>query len=206
MIVGHVHISISISKLGPSIPSVNLPPGLTCDLRCGCAKKCYARKGRFAFKHVKELLQRNYDVWINDPEGYERDVKCAAYTARFFRFHSAGDIPDPNYLRMMVRVARECPNTSFLCFTKKYGIVNDFIEHEGIAALPKNLNIVFSAWGLFLPENPYNLPVAYIRFKKQETYIPTNALPCSGYCGECVQTGRSCWDLKTGESVVFNEH
>ena len=206
MVVGHVHISNGISKLGPAIPSVNLPPVITCDKMAGCAKKCYARKGRFSFKHVKELLRRNLDVWENDPDGYERDVKIAAYTSRFFRFHSSGDIPDANYLAMMVRVATSCPHTSFLCFTKKYAIVNQYIESNGIQAMPPNLHIVYSAWGSFIPDNPFNLPVAYIRFKKVETFIPKDAHQCSGYCGECVQTGRSCWDLKQGESVVFNEH
>lgn len=206
MIAGHVHISNSISKLGPSIPSVNLPPIITCDQSIGCAKKCYARRGRFAFGSVKNLLQQNYDIWLNDPETYERDIYVAAFTSRFFRFHSSGDIPDASYLEMMTRVAEKCPMTDFLCFTKKFGLVNSYISENGIDSIPSNLTIVFSAWGDFIPDNPNNLPVAYIKFKKQETNIPESARPCMGYCGECVQSGNSCWDLKPGESVVFNEH
>ena len=202
----HVHISNGISKLGSAIPSVNLPPIITCDPKAGCAKKCYARKGRFAFSHVKSLLQNNLEIWMTNPERFERDVQSAAYTSRFFRFHSSGDIPDANYLAMMVRVAEWCPQTSFLCFTKKYKIVNDYLEANGEDSIPENLNIVFSAWGDFLPDNPHNLPVAYIRFKKEDTYIPDDAIECSGYCGECVQTGHSCWHLNRGQSVVFNEH
>ena len=38
------------------------------------------------------------------------------------------------------------------------------------------------------------------------TDIPADARPCPSYCGDCVATGMSCWDLKRGESVVFNEH
>lgn len=203
---GHVHISNGISKLGSSIPSVNLPPVVTCDPRAGCAKKCYARKGRFAFPRVKQLLQRNLDIWKRDPDGFERDVAIAAYTSRFFRFHSSGDIPDPAYLEMMVRVASRCQQTSFLCFTKKCDIVNAFIRANGDEAIPSNLRIVFSAWGDYRPDNPFDLPVAYIRFRKTETYIPDCARPCGGYCGDCVRTGSSCWDLRRGEAVVFNEH
>ena len=204
MTPGHVHISTSISKLGAAIPSVNLPPVITCNTAAGCAKKCYARKGRFAFKHIKDLLQRNFDIWREDPDGYERDVAIAAFTSRFFRFHSSGDIPDDAYLLMMIRVAGKCPNTSFLCFTKKYEIVDNYIDSGGI--VPDNLHIVFSAWGDYVPTNKHNLPVAYIRFKNQPTKIPGDAFPCPGYCGNCVATGCSCWDLKPGESVVFNEH
>jgi len=206
LVAQHVHVSRSISKLGVNIPSVNLPPVITCDQSVGCARKCYARKGRFSFGHVKDLLQQNLEIWQHDSEGYERDVTIAAFTSRFFRFHSSGDIPDSGYFKMMTRVAMACPQTSFLCFTKKCAIVNQYISEFGLVAIPSNLHIVFSAWGSWLPDNPHNLPVAYIRFKNGETSIPEGAFPCNGYCGECVQTGHSCWDLKSGQSVVFNEH
>lgn len=182
---------------------MSVPPVVTCRHGAPCCSKCYARKGRFSFRHNKELLRRNLDIWRTDPEGFERDLVCAAYTSRFFRFHSAGDIPDAAYLEMMVRVAEACKYTSFLCFTKKYELVNAYLrEHR----LPPNLKIVFSAWKDFQPENPFDLPVAYIKFKHEETSIPDDAMHCSGYCGACVQTGRSCWDLQPGQSVYFDEH
>lgn len=204
MIVGHVHISRGITKLGESIPSVNLPPVLTCREDAPCFKHCYARKGRFAFQHNKDLLNRNLEVWREDPDGFERDVRIAVFQSRFFRFHSSGDIPDAAYLGMMVRVAASCPKTNILCFTKKFELVNEFIRENG--SLPGNLNIVFSAWGDFIPDNPYGLPVAYIRLRHESSSIPESARQCPGYCGDCIQTGCSCWDLKPGESVVFNEH
>lgn len=206
MNMNHVHVSRGITKLGQNIPSVSLPPGLTCRSDAQCVRLCYARKGRFAFRHNKDLLQRNLDIWRTDPEGYERDVTIAAFTSRFFRYHSAGDIPDSNYIHMMCRVARACPATSFLCFTKKYELVDQFISENGLP--PENLNIVYSAWGDLVPENPYHMPVAYIKFKNQDNFIPENAIPCSGYCGQCVQTGRSCWDMRRGtdDCVVFNQH
>ena len=202
----HLHVSRGITKLGQSIPSVSLPPVITCRADAPCARVCYARKGRFRFTHNMELLQNNLDLWHEDPEGFERDLTIAAYTSRFFRYHSAGDIPDDAYLAMMVRVADACPGTGFLCFTKKFELVNRYIAQSGM--LPSNLNMVFSAWGSFLPENPWGLPVAYIRFRKGENHIPDNARQCSGYCGECVQTGCSCWDLRRGcsDCVVFNQH
>ena len=181
---------------------------LTCRPDAPCKLKCYAKKGRFSFQHNKDLLAKNLDIWKNDPHGFECDVTVAAYTARYFRYHSAGEIPDSSYIWMMTRVANRCPYTSFLCFTKKYELVNEFIRDNGIFMVPPNLHLVLSAWGdNFLPDNPYKLPVAYIRLKKEPvTTIPEDAHECSGFCGECVQSGLSCWDLKSGESVVFNEH
>ena len=211
MVFEHVHISRGITKLGTNIPSVSLPAGITCRSDAPCFKKCYARRGRFAFTHNKSLLETNLDIWQNDPQQFERDVIIASFHSKFFRWHSAGDIPDVGYLDMMVRVATRLPDTSFLCFTKKYELVNSYIESNG--ELPQNLHMVFSVWGEWKPQNPYKLPMAYIRFKKSDHGIPVNAKRCPKYCGECVMSGCSCWDLKRGEDqfgrvdcVVFDEH
>lgn len=205
MIYERTHISHGVSKLGADIPSVNLPPVTTCREDAPCFKGCYARKGRFSFQHNKDLLQTNYEIWLNAPEQYESDIKVAAFHSRFFRYHSSGDIPSKEYLHMMVRIANELPHTAFLCFTKKFEMINEYIDEHG--AFPANLSIVLSAWGNWKPENPHNLPVAYICFKKQDSGdIPACAKKCPKYCGECVMSGCSCWDLKTGESVAFDEH
>ena len=82
-------------------------------------------------------------------------------------------------------------------------IVNAYLNAGNL--LPENLSIVYSAWGDFIPENPHNLPMAYVRFKKGECVIPEYAMECTGYCGECV-SGKSCWSMGKGEAVVFNEH
>lgn len=204
MVLEHVHISRGVSKLGADIPSVNLPPGCTCRPNAPCFKRCYARKGRFMFTHNQALLQRNLDVWRQDAEQYERDVTIAAFHSRFFRWHSSGDIPDAAYLSMMVRIAQALPNTSFLAFTKKFELINEYIRSNG--SLPDNLRVVFSAWGSFMPVNPYDLPIAYVKLRRTPCDIPPAAFQCPKYCGECVMSGCSCWDLKPGQSVCFNEH
>ena len=204
MLYDHVHISHGVSKLGADIPSVSLPVGVTCRADAPCFKKCYARRGRFCFQRNRAYLETNLALWRNDPEFFEREVTIAAYPARFFRWHSSGDIPDMAYLEMMTRVAENLPDTRFLAFTKKYELIDDYINSHG--SLPENLIIVLSAWGDFKPANPHDLPVAYIRFKKETMDIPADARPCPSYCGDCVATGMSCWDLEQGESVVFNEH
>ena len=204
MVHDHVHISYGVSKLGADIPSVNLPVGCTCRKDAPCFKKCYARRGRFSFMRNRAYLETNLELWHCDPRFFEQEVTIAAFRSRFFRWHSSGDIPDADYLAMMVRIARNLHKTRFLCFTKKYELVNAYIAAHG--ALPDNLTVVLSAWGSFQPENPYDLPVAHIRFRHEAAPIPENARPCPSYCGDCVTTGMSCWDLKRGEAVVFHEH
>lgn len=205
MVPAHVHISKGVSKLSPNIPSVSLPVGLTCRENAPCKEKCYASKGRFCFRRNKSLLDLNMEIWKQDPLQYERDVVIAAFSSRFFRWHVAGDIPDANYLEMMVRVAAGLPGTKFLAFTKKFELINDYIASHP-DEIPGNLSIVLSAWGDFLPENPFNLPVAYVRLKKGDNKIPPHARPCSKFCGDCVVTGKDCWNLRLGEAVVFDEH
>lgn len=205
MTAEHIHVSTGITKLGTGIPSVSLPPLCTCRPNAPCRAKCYAMKGRWRFGHNKDLLQKNLRVWKENPEEFRREVVAASIFSQYFRWHSAGDIPDMAYLEMMVSVAEYLPYTKFLCFTKKFELVNQYLDAH--KSFPKNLCIVLSAWGSFLPANPYNLPVAYVRFKKgEQNLVPADARRCSNYCGDCVMSGCSCWNLKNGESVCFNEH
>lgn len=210
MASGHVHISRGNTKLGENIPSVNLPVGCTCRVDAPCYKKCYARRGRFAFSRNKSLLESNLKIWRENPVLFERDILIAAFTSKFFRWHSSGDIPDENYFEMMIRVANKLPETKFLCFTKKYELVNGFLDNGGI--LPDNLVVVFSVWDS-MPDNHHYLPGAFVRFKHGESIVPDVAKKCPNFCGDCVMTGCSCWDLKRGiqetrfvDCVFFDEH
>ena len=201
-----VRISTTNSKLG-LIPSVNLVPVVTCRENCPCVKECYAMRGNFRFANVRKSMEQNYEYYKSNPEKYFEEIKLAINNGMvsyaYFRWHAAGDIVDKQYFEYMVKVAEQLPLTSFLAFTKKFEIVNEYIKDHG--ALPQNLNIVFSAWGAdFKIDNPYRLPVAYVRFKDDEKTgtIPTDAVECSGDCTTCLQ----CWKIKAGQSVVFKKH
>ena len=105
------------------------------------------------------------------------------------------------YLEGMCKVARKNKGTHYLCFTKKFKIVNDFLAQG--KRIPKNLSIVFSAWSEWIPENPYNLPMTYVWGKDFENdLIPVDAIPCGGKCYEC----QACWQLKKGQTVFFKKH
>lgn len=206
--INSIKISMGNSKLGKAIPSVNLPPIITCRKDAPCAKsgKCYACKGRFRFKNVQNTMRINYELWKSNPKAYEKAIIDVALMYSHFRFHSAGDIPEAAYLNMMCNVAMMCPNTKFLAFTKQYEIVNDFFNEN---VIPDNLTIVFSAWNNEITfDNPHGFPVAYVRLKHVECDIPANAIECSGFCGDCVNTECNCWDMKrnVNDCVVFNEH
>lgn len=201
-----VNISTSVSKLGVAIPTVNLPAGVTCRSNAPCAHDCYACKGNFRFANVQKSHINNLNTYLSNPDVYFGiiDLRLQAIPYKFFRYHSSGDIVDMNYLEHMVILAEKHMQTRFLCFTKKYELVNKYLE--GHKEFPENLIIVLSNWGEFHCENPYDLPTAWVRLRKIETEIPENANKCSGFCGSCVNTEASCWNLKKNESVVFKQH
>ena len=196
-----VSISAKNSKMGP-IPSVSLPPIITCKNCASCAKKCYAAKLCRLRKSVREAYDRNYKILIEDRDSYFLQIKAAAMVTRFFRWHVSGDIVDIDYLDRMVKIARELKNTDFLAFTKNYDDVNEYFKSH---KKPANLHLIFS-----LPfdgariDNPHNLPTAAVILKGQDP-DPSYKV-CGGNCTECACRGVGCWQLKKGETIAFNEH
>ena len=203
----NVRISTTNTKLGYQIPSISLLPQLSCRADAPCAKGCYGKKGNFLYKNVIESQTQNYNFYISDPKAYFNEIitylNDAIISYKYFRWHTVGDIVDKQYFNGMIETAKKCKQVKFLCFTKKFNIVNDFIKNGG--TIPKNLKIIYSAWNKsFKVDNPYNLPIAYVYFKKEQMNpdIPALAIPCGGHCPECL----ACWSLKNGQSVFFNQH
>lgn len=174
-------ISKGNSKMG-SIQSISLPSVVTCR-SCDCQKKCYARKLERLRPSVAKAYQRNLDVLQSDPDTYWREVEASIMMSRFFRFHVSGDIPDLNYLEHMVDISDRNKHCQILCFTKKYEIVNGFIESGG--EIPVNLHIIFSAWVGLNMVNPFSFPEAHVRYRDGSTTAKYGAVECGGNCTEC---------------------
>lgn len=200
------HISTTVSKLGAAIPCINLPAIVTCRPDAPCKKLCYATHGRFNFANVKTSIMRNLGAYMQDPAFYFQYISAFMRnsTYRYFRWHSSGDIPEPQYLIGIVKVASENPDVRFLVLTKRYEWVNAYLDEAG--NFPQNLNVVFSVWGSFPVPNPHNLPCAYVDLKNEECNIPETAHECTGSCASCAKTRNSCWNLKRGESTFFHQH
>lgn len=202
----NITISLNNSKLGDLIPSLNLPPVLTCRADAPCKKGCYACKGHWLYANVKASLKNNLDLFLKDPKMFFNDIiellNDGDITFKFFRWFSAGDIVNDTFFQGMIKTAKKCKNTNFLCFTKKFDIINNYLNagHK----IPKNLKIVFSGWDAnFKINNPYNMPAAYVYFNGlSNNHIPEYAIPCKGSCKSC----KACWSLKSGQAVYFNKH
>lgn len=198
-----VKISQGNSKLG-QIKSVSLPASVTCRKDAPCKKKCYALKLSGLRPSVRAAYEHNLNVLKTDPVTYWREVEASIMMSRFFRFHVSGDIPDNVYFAHIVEIAEKNPHCEILCFTKKYDIVNDFLDFGG--KLPNNLHMVFSVWKGLPVDNPHLLPEAHLRYRDGSTTASDAAKECRGNCSDCAITDSGCWSLKHGEQVVFNEH
>jgi len=199
-------ISNKVGKLGESIGTINLPPFITCRADAPCMTDCYACRGNFNFESVKESHRKNLAAYVENPQKFFEilDHQLQMIPYKFFRYHSSGDIIDTRYLEGMCWLARRHKGTQFLCFTKKYEIVNEYLK---LHRKPVNLILVLSNWGEWICENPHNLPTAWVHFKKKDnSNIPIDAIECSGNCGTCCNTESSCWALKKGQSVFFHKH
>lgn len=194
-------VSNGNSKMG-HIPSVSLPPVITCPKNAPCAKKCYAAKLCRIYPSVKKAYENNLNILKNNELEYWYQLQQAAKTTKYFRYHVSGDIVDYTYFNWMVTTAETIPDTMFLAFTKQYDIVNNYIDLFG--KLPDNLKIILSEWGTQKPNNPHNLPTAAVIFKGTDP--DPNYKICGGNCAECACRGVGCWELKQGETIAFYEH
>lgn len=198
-----ISISRGNIKMG-AIPSVSLPACTTCNPDAPCFKKCYALRMARRYKSVANAYAHNLEVLNADIDAYWTQVKAAAITTRFFRYHVSGDIPNMDYLIYMIKTARDLPGTTFLAFTKQYKIVNQYIDTFGADAIPENLKILFSNWGDWKCENPHSLPTCEIILKGSEP-APDWKI-CGGNCTDCACRGVGCWELKPGETIAIFEH
>ena len=124
-----ISISNGNSKMG-HIPSVSLPPIITCTNCDSCAQKCYANKLCRIYPSVKNAYNRNLEILKADRENYFDQIKATAKISAFFRFHVSGDIIDIDYFSRMCKLSRDCKNTKFLVFTKNYNVVNEYLNNH----------------------------------------------------------------------------
>lgn len=199
-----VKISPGNSKMG-AVPSVSLPAYVTCRHDCDCCRQCYARKLERIRKSVREAYASNYRLLQEDPAIYWREVEASVMLSRFFRFHVSGDIPDADYFRHMVSIARMNFHCEILCFTKRFSIVNDYLRESG-GVLPQNLHIIFSGWKGLEMDNPFRLPEAHVLYRDGTTTASPGYITCPGNCASCAVTNSGCWTLLPGQQIAFHEH
>lgn len=210
------------SKLGEHVLNYGMDIMHTCTT-CECKTKgnCYGVHGLFQFGSNMQRAAENFMFWFaNGPEAMREAIQSAIdenQDCEKFRHFEIGDIPNERYLaEVMIPIAIANPGTKFWTYTKKYEIVNRFVDKYGLTAIPENLTIVFSHWmnedGTYFPmDNRYSFPTSeFIPVGKEEELLPhiTHICPCSNpdVIAHCEDCDHPCHDLKHGESMALLEH
>ena len=198
-----VKFSNKNSKMG-AVASVSTLPFLTCPASCAgtCGAKCYAAKLANLRPNVLKNYAINTALAILRPTEYWNQIAEYVRGVRYFRFHVSGDIVNAEYFRRMIEVARDNGKCEFLCFTKRYDVVNSWIDANG--DLPENLHILFSGWQNLTPDNPHNLPETNV-FTCEEDFNEDWKV-CGGNCFNCACRGVGCWQVGKGETIAFKMH
>lgn len=205
-----VHISDKNSKTGPLCNDLAFPI-CTCREDAPCREGgCYCNKGRQQIAVVQAAYARNLRLYNEDPVDFWEQVKFKIKHRPFplFRWTDSGDIPDADFFVGMVDLANAFPDIKFLAYTKKYWIVNEWIDKNG--DLPDNFTVRFSAWHIgWKVENPHNLPVAYVDFKDKtlNPEFPNGTTGCPNQKDKTITCSicRKCWNKRI-QSVKFDQH
>lgn len=188
------------SKLG-NIANINISTEVCRVLKMPCyTTGCYARKGNYLYKNVVGRLEENLQQWVDDPTEFFNQLTLQLSKLSKgdrVRWHASGEIVNSKYFNMMLEVALHMPDLKFLCYTKRYSIINNYLNTG--ATIPDNLTIVFSAWDGLPMDNSYSLPIAVV-IPKDSIY--SLGYKCTGSCATC----STCWELKTGQLVLFKKH
>lgn len=193
-------------KTGVAVLNMSMPV-CTCRPDAPCKEGCYASKGTQQIATVQAAYYRNFNLYNSDPDNFFEQVY---YKVKFsglpkVRWFDSGDIPSYDFFKRMVELCNKTSNVQHMAFTKRYEIVNEYIDKNG--NLPDNLNVMFSAWDkLWTFDNPHNLGVAYVDFndKRLNPEFPKNAFICPGNESTCSACG-VCFNKKV-KAVVFHQH
>lgn len=213
------HCTDGNGKTGPA-GNYNIAIEYTCDHRCECYKtgKCYACNGCYNYTSNQIQYSENYNYY-RENSAETLAGKIIEYIDEkklsLFRYFTCGDVPGPKFIDAAVLAAEKRPAVKFWFYTKRYHIVNSWVDVHGIDAIPNNLVIIFSHWlnddGTYFPmNNPYKFPTSEFIPAGREELIETvtHICPCSNpdIVATCATCEHPCYSLKHGESMALLEH
>jgi hypothetical protein len=164
--------------------------------------KCYAMKGFYVFKNVKNALEKRlnsitHPLWVEAMTLLIETKEKSGY----FRFHDSGDIQSEAHLDKICQIAKNLKNIKFWLPTREFAIVSNYIKNGN--KIPSNLIIRFSAYMIdgLIPTKLANSLGVYT-----SSVSKTNQETCpSGKQNNTCDSCRRCWDKKVA-NVVYKAH
>lgn len=212
------------------IVSYSLMPGLTC-MHNGKFPPCYYTGQGYCLYDLRnpnalKNAVHNTVLLMKYTEEFKKSLLLICSTHASMRLHVEGDFANVNHLRIVDEVTRKT-NCVVMTYTKKYDMVNKYVERHGLFA--DNFVLLFSKWEGLEMNNPYNFPVVNV-YKTVDEYLKANDEQKCGFitenhleegvvydfvmgnCANCfmnhiMQNGRGgCFDMKHGESTAMLAH
>ena len=181
-------------------PSINLP-AVACitgaklvKVKGSTCSGCYALKGRYRFKNVRDAMQRRL-AKLHDPRWGEAMVTLIDQQP-VFRWHDSGDIQSVQHLKNIFEVCKRTPGTRHWLPTREAR----FLKLMDPDVVPKNLKIVLS-------DHMNDQPVAPTWWPYTSGVTTSHELvtcPASSQGNKCLDC-RKCWDRGT-KRVIYGKH
>ena len=187
-------------------PSINLP-AVACitgaklvKVKGSTCSGCYALKGRYRFKNVRDAMQRRLSK-LHDPRWIEAMVTLIngrhwQKPQPVFRWHDSGDIQSVQHLKNIFEVCKQTPDTSHWLPTRE----SRFLKLMDPDVVPKNLKIVLS-------DHMNDQQVAPTWWPYTSGVTTSHELvtcPASKQGNKCLDC-RKCWDRST-KRVIYGKH
>ena len=154
---------------------------------------CYAMKGRYRFKNVKEALERRQQA-LTDPRWVEAMVTLITGEP-WFRWHDSGDIQSPEHLKNIFEVCKRTPAPRLWLPPREV----KFLRLMDPDVIPPNLIIRISSH--MIDQGPVtHWPwTSTVSTRPEDRTCPA---PDQGNeCGSC----RQCWSRDTA-NICYGKH
>ena len=196
-------------------------PGTTCH-------GCYALKGFYMMPNVKAAMARRLAIveaasadtltGVKFTSAFARvlnrkldNYRGGQRDAKFFRWHDSGDLQSTKHLRLIVNIARLCPDIKFWLPTREIKMVEDYLDASRLWQLPSNLTVRIS-----VPRVDQEVPPAWLKLHTLPNItfsgVHSSTATLSPQYLECpaprqdhkCQSCRQCW---TGVAAVsYRQH
>lgn len=174
-------------KLGKQVSVINREAGATCPGETKFCRGCYAKKGVFAMYSI----QKKYAAGT---------IQMPKQLRAICRLHASGDFDTVGYVRDVVKMVREHPDTLFWTYTHSWRIKRLLPDLEILRAEP-NVQL-FASVDKYTPNAPKGWRVAFIR--GDDRYTGMECLEQNGKMPDC-QACTYCFRKPAG-NVQFNFH
>jgi len=156
---------------------------------------CYAMKGRYRFRNVKDALNRRLNS-LHHPQWVEAMTTLVAWYSRkvpWFRWHDSGDLQGPDHLMNIFHVCTATPMVQHWMPTREVKLLKGI--QPGV--VPKNLIIRVSSH--MIDQGPVNSWPHTSTVVRAGKTCP--AQDQGNACGSC----RQCWN-KDINNIAYPKH